>query len=461
MLPRTRFVYLLSTFILSFACYLLPLLRAEAESHSSQGRATGQKATIKEELSDWKSGSVLVLDMDLPILPGTQGFLEDGLEVAEAEGFRLVVVQLSTPGGMLMTTQDMVQAIFASPIPVVFYVAPAGATATSAGVFLTLAAHVAVMSPGSSIGSAHPVNAGGQDLGDDMRDKAENMATAMIQSIAKERGRNAKWAEKAVRKSISVPVETALKKGIVDFSAEDLSELLAKLKGKVVKLPSGSYRLPDFSDQERVNFPISIKYRVLNFLADPNVVAILMLIATTGIVIELYNPGLIFPGVLGAVCLILGLTSLQVMALSSGAMMLLLLGVVLIIAEVIVPSGILVVLGGASIVIGLIYLGSGGEGWFVVDRFSIGVIAFALAIVGYFIGVKVKQVHQKTPITGSEMMDGAVGEVISLSGDLYQVRVNGEIWQAKSVTDLIKVGDEVEVTGRDSGLTLLVKLKSS
>ncbi len=401
---------------------------------------------------------VAVVRMDMEILPGTQDYLERSIEQSSREGAKVLVAYLDTPGGMLNTLQGMIQSIFKSPIPVVIYVGPSGSTATSAGVFITLAAHVAVMAEGTSIGAAHPVMSGGEDIKGDMRAKAENMTIAMVRSISEQRGRNVAWAEKAVKESDSITESEALKLGVIDFVAKDLDELLTKLKGRKIKLESKDIVLEDYSKLPRREFQPSFKQKTINVLADPNVAALLWLGATTGLSIELYNPGAILPGVVGVICLILALGVSQIIPISQGGVLLLIMGVLMIGAEFFIPSGVLGVGGIIAIVLGSIYLVDVS----VAPDLSVNlyyIVPSAVLFGGLILTIVWSAIRTfKRPFTtGSEGLIGMRGKALSNFTSDGKVFVNGEVWSAVAEKGIIQKEEEIEVIAVKPGLVLEVR----
>lgn len=400
---------------------------------------------------------VLFVDMKMAILPGTAEYLTESIEYASNNQIDLIVVQLGTPGGMITTTQEMVQDIFKSPVPIAVYVSPSGASATSAGVFITMAAHVAAMAPGTSIGAAHPVGGGGEDIKGDMGKKVENMAAALARSISEKRGRNSAWAERAVKKSSSLTVDEAIKKGVVDIKAEGIDELMTKLEGREVLVGDARIKLANFQHPTVINFSQSLRLRVLNFLSDPTVAGILWLCATTGLAVELYHPGLILPGVVGAVCLVLALISMQILPLSIGSIVLIVVGVLLALAEAFVPSGVLGVGGLVAILIGMLYLVDTGQAPGL--HVQIGYIIPFLVIFSVIVGTVVWSlliVRRHRPTVGYRTLIGREGEVTAaFENGAGAVRVGGEIWRAECAESL-EVGRKIIVREKRAGLTLLV-----
>jgi membrane-bound serine protease (ClpP class) len=267
-----------------------------------------------------------------------------------------LIVKLDTPGGLDTSMRLIIKDITSASIPVVVFVAPSGGRAASAGVFLTMAAHVAAMAPGTNIGAAHPVAMGGGEMDTTMKEKVENDAVAYIKSIAEQRGRNVGWAEDAVRKSVSVTEQEALKLKIIDLVAEDVPALLTQLHGRTVTLAAGPVTLTT-KDATVREFPMGLRLELLKALSDPNIAYLLMTIGTIGILAELYNPGAILPGVVGAISLILAFYSLQSLPINYAGVLLLILGIVFFVLEATVTSYGLLALGGvASMIFGSLML---------------------------------------------------------------------------------------------------------
>ncbi len=401
---------------------------------------------------------VLVLPMQMEILPGTASYLEDGIKEASRRGAKLVLVELDTPGGMLQSSQEMVKAIFDSEVPVVIYVSPTGGSATSAGVFITVAGHVAAMAPGTSIGAAHPVMGSGEDIPGDMRTKAENITVAMVKSIAEKRGRNVAWVEKAVKESASLTETEAEKEKVVEIIAKDLDELLKKLKGRKVEVAGKTVELEDFSSMPRVNFEPSIKQKFLNFVANPMIAHILWIGATTGLSLELYSPGAILPGVVGVICLILALAVYQIIPLNVSGILLLVAGAVMIALEFAVPSGILGVAGIIAMVIGSIYLVDlSVEPFLQVNLTYIGMLtAFVGSLMFGFVWLIVRTKPSRAK-TGYEGLIGKTGEALETITSRGRVSVNGEIWNATVEHGVINKGEKVKVVGMAGSLILEVE----
>ena len=409
-------------------------------------------------LPSGKDALVAVAEMDMLILPGTRDYLRKTIQDATSDGAAILVIKLDTPGGVLETTQEMIQDIFKSPIPIVIYVSPSGGTAASAGVFITLAAHVAAMAPGTSIGAAHPVAGDGKDIEGDMRTKAENITVAMVKSITEARGRNPQWAEKAVKESSSLTEKEALDLKVIDLVARDLDDLLSRLKGKTIKLETATITLADYSTSPRKDYQIGTKEKLVNVLANPNVAALLMLGATTGLTLELYNPGAILPGVVGVICLILVLTVSQIIPLTQGGMLLMLLGALMIGAELWFPSGVLAIGGIVAIVLGSIYLIDTAQAPGMSVSLEL-ILPVALLLAGIlFLAMRLAFSALRAKVsTGQEGLVGLTGEASENFSSHGIVFVNGEIWKAALRSGVVAKGDVVRVVGIKDGLVLEVE----
>jgi membrane-bound serine protease (ClpP class) len=395
---------------------------------------------------------VALLEMRAMILPGTAEYLSETIEEASAGGARALIVSLDTPGGMLTSTQEMIETIFKAPIPIIVYVSPSGGMATSAGVFVTLAGHVAAMAPGTTIGAAHPVSGSGADLEEDLRKKVENTAASMVKSIAEQRGRNVQWAEKAVKESASVTDREALAMGVVDLVAADIDELLTLAKGKEVKLQSGSAVVGDLVNLPRRRYDMSFRQRAVNVLANPNVAALLWSIAGIAIAAEIYSPGAIFPGVVGVIALVLALAVTEVIPLTHAGILLILAGALMIGAEIYVSSGLLAAGGIVAMALGAFYLVDVKQA----PDLSVSLAAFLPSILlfgGYFLFVahRVRSTWSKPLLTGHEGMVGRRGRSLETFTERGRVFVNGEIWTAISAGGEIEKDAPIEVMGRVDG----------
>ncbi len=403
----------------------------------------------------WAAPKVLVLQLEEAITPLTAQKLASALEEAEALKAEALVIELDTPGGLVTTTRKMVKMILSSEVPVVVFVYPPGAQAASAGTFITLAAHVAAMAPGTNIGAAHPVTMG-QKMDEEMAKKAENDLAAWARSLAKLRGRNADWAEKAVRESVSLTAEEALKLRVIDLLARDLPDLLRQLDGRKVKIDDRTVVLHT-REAEVIRLKEDLRSRILRLITNPNIAYILLMLGLAGLYFELSHPGAILPGVVGALCLILAFYAMHLLPVNYAGLLLILLSGVLFFLEIKITSyGLLGLAGLVSLVLGsLMLFGHNPEAL----RVSYQVLLPVLITVGLFLCVvtylAAKAVLRK-PTTGPEGLIGERGEALTDIGPKGgQVFVHGEIWQAVSEEEIPK-GSEVVVEAVE-GLKLRVK----
>jgi membrane-bound serine protease (ClpP class) len=424
---------------------------------------------------------VLLAEVTGSIDPGSGAFMLEAMKEAELTGAEALVVRLDTPGGLLATTRDVVQAELSARVPVVFWVGPPGARAGSAGVFLTLAANVASMAPSTNIGAAHPVGiwgGGGKDdkAGKDggtgpeddfatMARKVENDTAAFVEGIAQRRSRNVEWAQKAVRESVSITATRALELKVVDLIAEDLPELLSKLDGRRVALGQGDTRTLRTAGAEIRTLPWSVRNRVLHFLANPEIAYLIGMLGILGILAELYHPGTILPGVVGAMCLVIAAVGVQMLPVNAGALALLVLGLTLIGAELYFGGhGGFVVAGTVCVAIGsLLLIGrTVSSGWFADRDYGIGMrdvapVALALLVIAFTLVSNVKRAARNKLQAGAPGMVGQLAEVREEVGAAQpgRVLVNGELWSARSKEPLLP-GTRARVLAVD-GLTLEVE----
>jgi membrane-bound serine protease (ClpP class) len=396
--------------------------------------------------------------VDATINPATADFIGESIATAKAEGAGALIIQLDTPGGLLDSTKVIVKDLLGAPLPVIVYVAPSGASATSAGVFITMAGTIAAMAPGTSIGAAHPVGAQGETIDGDLGDKVENFAVSMSKSIAAERGRNVEWAEKAVRESVSVTEREALELKIVDSVASDITDLLRQLDGRAVKVRNQEVTL-HLTGAQIVNREMRLKQKVLNILANPNVAYLLMMAGVLGLYAEFTTPGIFFPGVAGAICLLLGLTSLQVLPINYSGLALLVLGMALLVSEMFLPSfGALGIGGIVSFVLGSLLLFDTPESDLTVDPMNVYAVAAVFATFTLAAGYLVFRTQRLKSTLGREGMLGETGEVRQRIGggrERGKVFVHGEYWNAFA-DHAIEPNEQVEIIEID-GMNLTVR----
>jgi membrane-bound serine protease (ClpP class) len=396
------------------------------------------------------------------INPATASFVHDAIARAHADGAPALLIQLDTPGGLLPSMQVIVKELLNAPLPVIVYVAPSGAGAGSAGVFITLAAHVAAMAPGTNIGAAHPVGGQGEDIKGKLGEKIENFAASLSEAIARRRGRNVDWAVKAVRQSVSVTAEEAARLNVVDFVAKDLEDLVMRADGRKVEVAGATRRLVlgktvrDASGAVRVQtYQMRLAQRVLNVIAEPTIAYMLMMAGMLGLYIEFTHPGVAFPGIAGAICLLLALAALHVLPVNTSALGLLLLGLGLLVAEMFLPTFGIVGAGGlVAFLLGSLFLFDAESG-VVLPRsvvFGVGGTVGAAILV---VGTLVVRSQRARPALGAEGMVGAVGIAHGSMRGAGTVVVRGEYWSAESDEE-VGDGEPVEVTGVD-GLLLRVR----
>jgi len=389
--------------------------------------------------------TVFSLEIDGAINPATAEFIHRGIKKAKEKNAECIIIHLNTPGGLLKSTRVIVGDILESPVPVVVYVSPAGAHAGSAGVFITLAAHVAAMAPGTNIGAAHPVSLqGGVDT--IMNEKATNDAAAFIRTIAQKRNRNLEWAENAVRKSVSLTAYEARENNVIDYVAVTEKELLKAMDGKMVEVNEDSVKLSTKGLQAEP-ITMGVMEKILNILSDPNIAYILLLLGFYGIMFELYSPGTIFPGVIGVICLILAFYALHTLPVNYAGVALIIFALILFILEIkIVSHGLLAIGGIVSLILGSMMLIREDSTEFA--RISWGVIIPSVVVTALFflfvIGMGLKAQGLK-PVTGIEAMTGETGESLEMLSPIGTVMVHGEIWQAESVGGAINKGEKIRV----------------
>ena len=404
-----------------------------------------------------RSGAAVVhyIVVDGVIGPAVAEYVGEAIERAKTDGAAALLIELDTPGGLLTSARAIVKDLLAAPVPVIVYVAPSGAGAGSAGVFITMAAHVAAMAPGTSIGAAHPVGGQGEDIKGTMGEKIENFTASFSEAIARQRGRNVEWAVKAVRKSVSVAADEAARLKVVDLVARDRDELLARVDGRTVEV-SGEKRVLRLRPAEVQHYEMRFSQRVLAILGDPNIAYLLMLAGLLGLYVEFTHPGVFFPGVVGGICLLLALMAMQVLPVNTGALALIALGVVMLVAEAFLPTfGVVGVGGLVAFLLGSLFLFDSPGDEVQVAR---GIVLGAGGGLGAFmlvVGALVARRGRMPARLGVEGMIGAVGTARERLAPAGSVLVNGEYWSAET-DEAIEAGTPVEVTGVD-GLRLRVR----
>lgn len=391
-------------------------------------------------------GRAIILTLDDSIQPASLRYLKRGIEVSDASGALVTIVELNTPGGLLTSLRQMTTLITSAERPVVVYVTPSGAQAASAGFFLLMAADVAAMSPGTNTGAAHPVAGEGQEMPEKLSEKVTSDAAALIRSLSEQRGRPVEWAERAVRESLSYTEREALEKGLVDLVASNRGELLEALDGRTIRRFDGSEETLEMKAVEVVQVLPNTVDRLLSVIAHPNIAYLLFMLGLVGIYFELSNPGAIFPGVLGGIALLLALFALSVLPINYVGVLLILLGIIFFVLEVMVTSyGLLTVAGLVSFVLGsMMLVDSPVPGM----RVSLAIILPTAAVVAFlvvFLITRVVAAFKVRPLTGAEGLVDKRGEALADIGpDQGRVFVHGEYWSAFSA-DPIPAGARVKV----------------
>lgn len=389
---------------------------------------------------------VIAIKIDGSINPVSAGFIKNSIEKAKLENAGCLLVHLNTPGGLVKSTRVIVSDMLESPVPVVVYVSPGGAHAGSAGVFITMAAHVAAMAPGTNIGAAHPV-ALQAAMDSTMSNKATNDAAAFIRTIAEKRNRNLEWAEDAVRNSVSITETEAVKLKVVDLIAKDDADLLRLVHGRLV-ITSGGSKVLRTSGVKIEFHEMNFIEKVLDIISNPNIAYILLLLGLYGIMFELYSPGAILPGIVGVISLLLAFYSMHSLPVNYAGVGLIIFAVILFLLELkVVSHGMLAIGGIISLLIGSLMLMKSGSG-LEMFRISRSVIISATAFSAFFflfiIGMGLKAQRQKVS-TGVEAMIGDLGEVMEPLSPRGTVRVQGEIWNAISLTGEVEAGKKVRI----------------
>jgi len=400
---------------------------------------------------------ILVIQVSDAISPGVADFILDGIDTAEKMQAALIIIRLDTPGGLAESMRKIVQAILASRVPVAVYVAPSGARAASAGVMITMAADIAAMAPGTNIGAAHPVGAGGQDIDGKMSEKVINDMVAQAKSVAEDRGRNAEWVEAAIRESVSITETEALEKNVIDLVAKDIEDLIAKIDGREV----ADKGVLDLKNAKVVELEETLRTKILKTISDPNIAYILLMIGLAGLYFEFSHPGAIFPGVIGGISLVLAFFAMQTLPVNYAGILLIALAIVFFIMEMKITSyGLLSVAGVISLLLGSLMLFRGGAPDM---QLSWRVLIPTLAVVsGFFVVVAglVFRAQTSKPVTGSSGLVGEVGVVrksLALEGKVF---VHGELWNAVA-RETIEEGTKVRVVQVNNLVLEVEPLKQS
>jgi membrane-bound serine protease (ClpP class) len=433
-------------------------------------------AVSQSEAQDGRAVATL-LQIQGAIGPATSRYFERGLEAAEARGSRLVILQIDTPGGLDTSMRDIIRAILASSIPVVSYVAPSGARAASAGTYILYASHIAAMAPATNVGAATPVSIGGEESpapagaptgaaakdqhaaapepGTPMERKVVNDAAAYLHGLAELRGRNVDWAEEAVRKAASLSASDALKEHVIDLIARDIPDLLAQINGREVRLANRQVKLATVGlTVERVD--PDWRTKLLSVITHPTIAYGLLLVGLYGLLLEGYNPGVMFPGVIGVISLMLALFALQILSVNYAGLALVVLGVGMIIAEFHVPAFGSLGLGGlvAFVVGSIILFDTETPGMAIGVPLIAGVATVGgLAVLAIaFLGARAQR---RPVVTGERVMVGQSAEVVENFNEKGQVRYAGELWNASTATPL-RIGQQVRIV-KVEGLALWVE----
>ena len=439
--------------------------------------AWSSSQSISQTSARDKDPPVLVIDIEGAIGFVSVEHLEKALVRSSSLSSPAVIVRLDTPGGLLSSSRDMIRAILASRVPVVMYVAPNGARAASAGTYLLYASHVAAMAPGTHLGAATPIplsvpglpgspskpSPGSEKDGEETpatisSRKSINDAVAYIRTLAELRGRNADWAERAVREAATLTATAALEARVIDVLAKDVEDLMAQIDGRVVTTTAGEFRLAT-AGRRTVELKPDWKMRVMSIIADPNIALILLTIGIYGIIFEFWSPGAIIPGVVGSICLILALAALSVLPVNIAGLVLLLLGLALMTFEAFAPGLGIAGLGGlAAFVLGALFLFDPAQSdiplrvsWPLVAGMALLSLGLLVGVLGFALRARRRPIR-----TGSEELIGSTGEVISWDGREGLIHIHGEHWAARSGVAMMP-GQKVRVVGR-KGLSLEVEL---
>lgn len=445
MIARRRPAAILAAvLVLALAGVLAHSAPTSTPSPSSSPEASGAGAT-----------HVNLLQVDGAISPAIADYMKHGIDVSIADGAAALLIVLDTPGGLLASTRTIVKDLLAAPLPVLVYVAPSGAGAGSAGVFIVMAGNVAAMAPGTNIGASTPIESSGADIAGALGEKVKSFTASFAKSIAARRGRNVEWAERAVLEAVSATDGEALKLGVIDLVARDVDDLLEKASGRRVEV-GGAERTLRLAGARVVPVEMQLRQRVLAFLADPTIAYVLLLAGLLGLYLELSHPGTLVPGVVGAICLLVAMGGFQLLPVNATGLGLLVLGVALLVAELFLPSFGIVGAGGvAAFVLGSVLLFDADGTGLAVDRGVIAAVAAAVSCTMLALALLVVRAMRRRSLTGREALIGELCEVRSRIAPRGTVLLQGEIWQAESAAP-IEAGRRARVMAVD-GLTVRVE----
>lgn len=405
------------------------------------------------------SGAIHVATVDQAITGATERYLRSALEAAERHEAEVLIVKLDTPGGLLEATRQIVQMILNSEVPVVIYIAPQGARGASAGTMITLASHVAAMAPATHIGAAHPVQLfGGGGDNEVMTEKVVNDTSAFVKSIAELRGRNAEWAISAVRESKSITAQEALDNNVVEIIAEDVTDLVSQLHGRQVRMDRETMLTLETTGKPVIDQDMSFTQDFFSTISNPNLVFLLLIVGLVGLYIEFSNPGLIVPGVAGAIALLLALMAMQTLPISYGMLGLMLLGVGLLVAESFVPSfGVLGIAGIASMLVGSLFLLDQQQTDLQTSRPMVFAAVASVAVIALLIGRLLVKSFRMPARSATDTLVGSEARARDAipAGSTGTVFIYGEHWRAEAEAN-VEAGATVVVTGKQ-GLTLRVR----
>jgi membrane-bound serine protease (ClpP class) len=401
---------------------------------------------------------IYLLNVDGIINPASAGYIVKGIDKAEQEGASCLVIQMDTPGGLMESMRSIVKRMLSAQVPVIVYVAPSGSRAASAGVFITLAANIAAMAPGTNIGAAHPVQMG-EKIDETMEAKILNDTVAYIKTIAKQRGRNEQWAEKAVRESVSVHEDEALKLGVIDLISPSLEDLLSRVDGREVTISPGKIIALNVKGAEVKDINMSFRDRFLDIISNPSIAYILLMLGFYGLLYELASPGAIFPAVIGGISLILAFFAFQMLPINYAGVALILLGIILFIAEIKITSyGMLSVGGVISLLLGSVMLINSPAEFLRISFIKV-VLPVVLVSAAFFLFalVMVVRAHRRRPTTGKEGLVGGKGVATTDLKPEGVVEIRGELWSAVA-EEGIKAGEKIQVKEMEGMKVKVIKI---